>query len=106
MHAVRLISENGSFITSENLITIGGIAGGGALLLKYGRSLSPAGAFLLGLGLSPVAASEYCDMYSGSDGIERFLALSADLQLREASYCPKLAGEIIKMGKEVSDLNK
>ena len=105
-NAINLLKNAGLEVTTEGVLVAGGIVGTTALILKYGRSLNPLGAFALGLGIAPAAASDYCSMYSSESGLDYFVnELSNELQLQELRSCPQLSVRVLNLATQVSEYN-
>ena len=104
LSALDLLSSSGLKFTPEGVVISVGAIATGVLILKYGRSLNPIGAFFLVLGVSPVAAADYCSMYEGETGLDYFLnELSRDEQMLEFSMCPELAEEILDISIQIQE---
>ena len=100
--ALDLISSSNIKINDGVLWSVGASASF-ILILKYGRSLNPFGVFALGLGLSPVAASDYCSLYNTPVGMDQFInGMTREEQMSELSACPNLAESILDIAQQVN----
>lgn len=102
--ALAVLKNSGLEITPEGVLVAGGVVGTIALVARYARSFNPLGAFAIGLGVAPVAASDYCSMYSSDEGFEYFInELSNEEQIQELEACPALSQKIVDFGIQVQE---
>lgn len=103
--ALELVRSSGVHVTPEGVLTAASLATAGTLILKFGRAANPVGAFIIGLGVVPVAASDYCSTFEGELGMKYFLEeLSAKQQMLEAQTCPALATKIMDIAEQIDSM--
>jgi hypothetical protein len=101
--ALQLIATVDIKISPETktVFMAGSFATGALILFNYGRALTPAGAFVIALGIGPASAADLCSLYENEEGLKYFFNLSIQKQISEASYCPSLAGNIIFAAEKI-----
>jgi hypothetical protein len=105
--ALNLLQNIDLEVTPEGFVVAGGAVTTVALVVRYARSFNPFGAFLLGLGVAPAAASDYCSIYSNNEGLDYFInELSHENQIQELRNCPEFMVNLISIFEQIDGVSQ
>ncbi len=99
------LKNNIHSIKAEDLIQFGGWSAAAITLWKLKSWTNPVTAFFAGLGILPVAASDYCSMYQGLEGLKGLVELSETEQIDVLRTCPGTLHDFVELTSYV-DVHK